>query len=46
MKKIPKVINLAYLELLVRKQEQKEEQMKKIDNYKFYVPDAPDGDEG
>jgi hypothetical protein len=25
---------------------QKEEQMKKIDNYKFYVPDAPDGDEG
>ncbi len=28
MKKIPKVINLAYLELLVREQEKKEEQIK------------------
>jgi hypothetical protein len=27
MKKIPKVINLAYLELLVREQEKKEEQI-------------------
>jgi hypothetical protein len=33
MKKAPKIINLAYLEFLVRKQEQKEEQMKKMDNY-------------
>ena len=33
MKKAPKIINLAYLEFLVRKQEQKEEQIKKMDNY-------------
>ena len=33
MKKAPKIINLAYLEFLVRKQEQKEEYLKKIHNY-------------
>jgi len=46
MKKAPKMINLAYLEFLVRKQEQKEEQMRKMDNYIIYVPDVPDGGEG
>jgi hypothetical protein len=46
MKKSPRIITLAYLELLVRKQEQKEEYIKKLDNYKFYVPDVSDGDEG
>ena len=46
MKKSPRIISLAYLELLVRKQEQKEEYIKKIHNYKFHVPDVPDGVEG
>ena len=32
MKKCQRIISLAYLELLVRKQEQKEEYLKKIHN--------------